>query len=96
MFLQPIVEPDRNKEKVTFESMLQKKNKFYMKQSVNLIINWDRVTFSKNIIHIHGSNDHTLPIKNIKADFIIKNGSHMMTLTNGEEINMLIMSLLVK
>jgi pimeloyl-ACP methyl ester carboxylesterase len=92
--LQPLVEPDRNKEKSTFKSMLRRKEKRYMKQSVEVIINWKRRSYAKNIVHIHGDNDHTLPIKNIKADYIIKGGSHMMTLTRGEEINALILKIL--
>jgi pimeloyl-ACP methyl ester carboxylesterase len=92
--LQPVVEPDRNKAKNTFKSMLRRKKRFYMKQSVDVIINWNRVSYAKNIVHIHGDSDHTLPIKNIKADYIIKDGSHMMTLTRGEEISVLILNIL--
>jgi hypothetical protein len=46
------------------------------------------------MIHIHGTDDHTLPIKNVKADYIIEGGSHMMVLTRGEEINQLIIKIL--
>jgi pimeloyl-ACP methyl ester carboxylesterase len=91
ILLQPIVEPDRNKEKKTFKSMLRNKDCFYMKQSVDVIINWNRTSYAKNIVHIHGTNDHTLPIRNIKADYTIEGGSHMMTLTRGNEINTLIL-----
>ncbi len=94
MLLQPLVEPDRNKAKSTFKSMLQRKKTFYMKQSVDVIINWKRTSYAKNIVHIHGDNDHTLPIENVKADYIIKDGSHMMTLTRGEELNALILKVL--
>ncbi len=92
--LQPIVEPDRNKNKATFKSMMKNKNKTFMKRTVNMIINWDRQVYSDKIVHIHGTNDHTLPIKNIKTNYIIKNGSHMITLTRGDEINTLINSIL--
>ncbi len=92
--LQPVVEPDRNKNKATFKSMMENKNKTFIKRTVNMIINWKRQTYSNKIIHIHGSNDHTLPLKNIQADYIIKEGSHMMTLTRGDELNDLIISIL--
>ncbi len=59
-----------------------------------MILNWNRKNFKPGIIHIHGSNDHTLPLANIKADYTIKNGSHMMTLTKGDEINILINDIL--
>lgn len=90
LLLQPIVEPDRNKEKATFKRMLKSKDKIYMKRAVDMIINWQRESYNPNITHIHGDQDNTLPIKNVKATLIIEGGSHMMALTRGEEIGMLI------
>lgn len=92
--LQPIVEPDRNYEEETFKSMLGSKSPRYLKRTANMIINWNKMAYSNKIIHIHGTNDHTLPLKHIKTDYIIKNGSHMMTLTKGEEINGIIQQIL--
>ncbi len=88
--MQPIVEPDRKKEKETFKAMLKAKNKMFMKRSIAMIINWEREEYGDNIVHIHGDNDHTLPVKNVKCDYLIIDGSHMMTLTRGEEISRLI------
>jgi pimeloyl-ACP methyl ester carboxylesterase len=86
--LQPIVEPDSNKNKKTFKSMLSSKNATYMKRTVALIINWDREVNTKPIYHIHGTNDHTLPIKKIKSlTYIVDKGSHMMTLTRAKDIS---------
>jgi hypothetical protein len=96
LILQPIVEPDRNKNKSTFKSMLKSKDPRYLKRTSNMIIHWDKKTYNPKIIHIHGTNDHTLPYRHVKAGHTIKNGSHMMTLTRGEEINALINSILSK
>lgn len=95
-FMQPIVEPDRNKNKPVFKSMLKAKNSRYMKRTVNMIINWDRATYSSSIIHIHGSNDHTLPLRHVCADVEIHHGSHMMTLTRGEEIHKMVLQILAE
>ena len=92
--LQPIVEPDRKKNKAVFKSMLKSKSPTYYKRTVKMIINWDRINCNSSIIHIHGTNDHTIPIGNVVANYKINNGSHMMTLTRGEEINKLIISIL--
>jgi hypothetical protein len=94
LFLQPVVEPDRNKEKATFKSMLEAKDPTYLKRTINMIINWDKTTYNKKIIHIHGNEDHTIPIKNVRADYVIKDGSHMMTLTRAKEINTLLKTVL--
>ena len=92
--LQPLVEPDRNKNKATFKSMLKKKDKTYLKRSVNMIVNWDRKIYDSTIVHIHGTNDHTLPSKHIGTSMKIEKGSHMMALTRGQEMNDLILSVL--
>ena len=94
LMLQPVVEPDRNKDKEVFKKMLGSKDPLYIKRTVNLIIRWDRNSYNPNIIHIHGDDDHTIPIKHVKADYIIKDGSHMMTLTKADEISELLNKLL--
>lgn len=97
--MQPLVEPDRRKQKAIFKSMLQKKDKYFLKRTVPIIINWQKgENRGKKIIHIHGTKDHTIPIKNIEADITIKGGSHMMVLTQAQiiskEINLILTALL--
>lgn len=86
-FLQPIVEPDRNTNKATFKSMIASKDPVYMKRTVKMIIKWEREIAHKNIIHIHGTKDYTIPIRNVNPTHIIEGGSHMMTLTQPAPIN---------
>jgi len=88
--LQPIFEPDRKTHKATFKAMLKAKDKRFLKRTVRMIIHWDKEECSTKVYHIHGDNDHTLPIKHISADVVIDHGSHMMTLTRAEEINPII------
>jgi len=89
--LQPLVEPDRNKNKETFKSMLYSKKPKYLKRTVRMIIRWERKSNNKKIVHIHGTKDHTIPLRNVKnPDYIIENGSHMMTLTRAKEISLII------
>ena len=86
--MQPLVEPDRNTHEETFKCMLNEKNALYMKRTIHLLIRWKRETNTKEVYHIQGDNDHTLPLKHIQnPDFIVQNGSHMMTLTRGAEIS---------
>jgi hypothetical protein len=86
--LQPIVEPDSKTNSKIFQNMLEHKSAKYMKRTIKLIIKWDRKNNSKKIYHIHGNNDHTLPLKKIhNPDYIIENGSHMMTLTRAKDIS---------
>ncbi len=91
---QPVVEPDRKNGREVFVAMLKAKDPDFLKRSVNMIIHWNRKSYHPEIIHIHGTNDHTLPLRHINADYEIKNGSHMMTFTKGREISELINRLL--
>ena len=95
LVLQPIVEPDRNQEKELFKQMLSSKDPVYLKRSINMIVNWNRTSYSNKIIHIQGTNDHTIPIRNVIADYKIKKGSHMMILTQGKELSNLINKILL-
>ena len=88
--LQGIVEPDRKHDKETFKDMLKAKDPLYLKRTVDMIINWDRTSYSDKIIHIHGDKDHTIPIKNVRYDYLMEEGSHMMMITRAWEINQII------
>lgn len=88
--LQGIVEPDRKNDKETFKEMLKAKDPLYLKRTVDMIVNWERTTFDPEIIHIHGDLDHTLPIENIRVDYLIEEGSHMMMITRAQEINAIV------
>lgn len=94
MVLQGIVEPDRKHDKETFKDMLKAKDPLYLKRTVDMIINWQRTAYSDKIVHIHGDNDHTIPIKNVEYDYRIEEGSHMMMITRAGEINQIIAHIL--
>lgn len=85
--LQPLVEPDRNKDKATFKSMLRNKDPQFLKRTTTMILTWERVNYNDKIVHIHGDSDRTLPAKNINYDYLVEDGSHMMVLTRGELIS---------
>lgn len=94
--LQGIVEPDRKYDKETFKSMLKEKDPLFLKRTVDMITHWERTTCSLKIVHIHGNKDHTIPVKNVKADYIVTGGSHMMIITRAGEINDLIGNILTE
>jgi len=93
--LQPIVEPDRRKDKETFKSMLKDKDPIFLRRTLEMILEWERISYDKKIVHIHGDNDHTLPARNINFNYIVKGGSHMMVLTEGQIISKLVNQVLL-
>lgn len=96
IFLQGIVERDSWNNREVFQDMIKKKTPTYFKRTVDMIVNWDRTKPLENVVHIHGTGDHTLPIRFVKPDYVVEGGSHMMVLTRGEEINKLINEILLK
>jgi len=58
----------------------------YFKTCINIIVNWNRKDLPKNYIHIHGNADKLLLHKYVKADYVIKDGSHAMVVFQSEEI----------
>lgn len=58
-----------------------------MKRTVEMIIKWERKNAQESIIHIHGTKDNTIPIRNVEPTHVIEGGSHMMTLTQPSAIN---------
>jgi len=91
---QPLFEPDRKLEKQTCVSMLKNKEPKFMKRTTAMILSWDRIEYSETVVAIHGNNDHTLPIKNVKVDYQIEGGSHMMILTKPNPVNAVINKIL--
>lgn len=92
--LQPIVEPDRNKDKETFKSMLKNKDSKFLKRTTTMIITWRRKSYNKDIVHIHGDLDKTLPPRFVNFHYLVEDGSHMMVLTRGDLISELVNQIL--
>ena len=86
-FLRKIVEPAANNQNDIYTDMLNKKDPVFMKRAVDMIVNWKRTEYAEEIIHIHGNNDNTLPIRRVKPNYVIENGSHVMALTKSKEIS---------
>lgn len=83
----PLFEPDSRLEHETCKAMTKDKNPKFMQRSIHCIVNWKGEDYRSDIIHIHGDNDHTLLIENIRNPILVKGGSHMMVLTRGKEIS---------
>lgn len=94
LVVQPIVEPDSMRERATFKSMMKNKNPFFLKRGIDMIIHWDRTETDPQIVHLHGTRDHTIPFRKVESVIKIKNGSHMMTLTRAGEVGLVIRTVL--
>lgn len=62
----------------------------FLKWAIDKVARWTNQTQTKNIFHIHGTNDRILPLNFVKCNFTIKNGGHLMTLNKAEEISQIL------
>jgi len=62
----------------------------YLQWAIHQIVSWKNVTIPQNYIHIHGTGDRLFPIRNVKADHIIRQGGHFMVFNKADEISTII------
>lgn len=73
-----------------YKKYLSVRGKNYLKWSIHNVVNWKQDVPLKNIVHIHGTNDHIFPIKSIKNAIEIDGGTHSMIILNASEISKII------
>ncbi|MEM6765536.1 MAG: alpha/beta hydrolase [Bacteroidota bacterium] len=94
--LQPILEPAGKEHNKLFQQMLRDKDSRFLKRATIMILEWDRTSHTDNIIHIHGSEDHTLPLKYVDYDYLIEDGPHVMVMSRAEEVSELLNQILAE
>ncbi len=73
-----------------FLGMVNQMKENYFKYCIHIIVTWNNKIIPINAIHIHGTKDRLISHKYVKADYLIKDGSHAMIVFKAEEINVLI------
>lgn len=81
-------------EKSFLKEILADTDPDFLKWALNAIIKWKNTTIPKNTISIHGDDDKILPIKNIKVDYVIKEGGHIMVVNKAKEVERVIREVL--
>lgn len=59
----------------------------FLKWAIDKIVKWNNETRVQNLLHIHGTNDHILPIRFVKCDLKINGGGHLMVLNRAKELS---------
>jgi pimeloyl-ACP methyl ester carboxylesterase len=67
----------------------------FIRWSLNVIVHWSHTERLSDLVHIHGSNDHLLPYRYVKADYMIKNGGHLMVMNKADEVNSILQQVLL-
>lgn len=73
-----------------YKKYISVSGKTYLNWSISNVLNWVQEKPPKNILHIHGTNDHIFPIKHINNAIEIVGGTHAMILTKAKQISKII------
>ena len=79
-----------NAEKSLLEDIVRNTDERFLKWALHQIMNWKNENYSENIVHIQGDIDLILPHIFVKYDYLIKGGTHFMTLNQSKEIETII------
>ncbi len=66
----------------------------YIRWALNVIVHWLHHERLPDLIHIHGSKDHLLPCRYVKADYVIQKGGHLMVMNKAPEVNKILKQIL--
>lgn len=83
-------------EKAMVLSFVRKTDPAFIQWAINEIVRWKNEERFSNMIHIHGNRDRLLPVKYTNADYIIKDGRHLMVWNKASEINKILQQVLAK
>jgi pimeloyl-ACP methyl ester carboxylesterase len=69
-------------------------NHQYSNWAINIILNWKNEQVHKNVFHIHGDRDRIFPSRNVRADYVVKTGGHLMIINRNDAVNKYINTIL--
>ena len=75
------------KGRILFNQMISSSSNNYLRWSLDKIVNTDFDNEVQNLVHIHGTRDKTFSIKKIENPLVVKDGSHFMVFSKGDEIS---------
>ena len=78
---------ETTEEKTMVTNYRKNVNQQYTNWAINKILTWKNIWKPDKLFHIHGGKDRLLPIGNIKADYVIKSGGHMMIMNRAGEVS---------
>ena len=75
-----------------YRIFLSVRNPLYLKWAIYTSLHWKQEESLSNILHIHGTQDHIFPIKNISNCNEIEGGTHVMILNRAKEISSVLLN----
>lgn len=75
--------------------IIQTSNPLFTRWAMDAIVKWRNSIVPANVTHIHGSADKLLPLRYVKADYVIAGGEHVMIMDKAAEVSALLKKLIV-
>ena len=75
-----------SEDKKIIASMIGASDVVFLDWAIDKIVNLKNELIHNNLIHVHGTADKILPLKFVKADIIVKGGTHLMIMNKAAEI----------
>lgn len=75
-----------SEDKKIVSSMMAASDVVFLNWAIDKIVHLKNEVVHKNLVHIHGTADRILPIRFVKADVLIKGGTHLMILNKALEV----------
>jgi pimeloyl-ACP methyl ester carboxylesterase len=83
-----------NEDKELLKPMIENTDMQFLKWAMDKVATWKNGFNPGNITHIHGTADKVLPYRNVKCDYTIDKGEHMMVLNRAGEVNEILHNIL--
>ncbi len=83
-------------ERSMFSALIERTDEDLVDWSSEQIVQWQGQHDLQNITHIHGTADTVFPIKNVRADHVVKGGPHFMVFTHAKEVSALLNDVILK
>lgn len=75
-----------NEEKALLKEIIKDTDPRFLKWAITSIIDWKNKVRPLELYHIHGTSDKIIPVKNVKADKLIKGGGHLMVFSHALQV----------
>lgn len=91
--LKQFFSPNTDVDKKYLRQAVKEGDPEFIRWAINAILTW-KGDSAVDCTHIHGSEDHLLPVRYTKPTHLIEGGGHMMVLNRADEINKILQDIL--
>ncbi len=81
---------DDSADKMILTQVIKDSDPEFIRWALGAILSWKNEIIPTRLLHIHGTNDHILPIKRTNPTHIISKGGHLMVMSRAKELNIIL------